>query len=170
MSLINDQSNNIEMLQSQLTVSNVVNLLMNSLSSDQTLRIPSEQSITAFLESAIYPEFYYILSAIICDESINVFEVRILASIVLKNNLISLKNNVNMNKKYQAKWFQISDDVRSKIKENSLKALSSQVNKVANSASQVIAALAYHELGNNSWNLLPTLVGNTSRKITPIYL
>ncbi|KAL6951410.1 hypothetical protein ACO0OE_000645 [Hanseniaspora uvarum] len=162
MSLVNDQANNIEMLQTQLTFPNVVNFLLNSLSPDQNVRIPSEQSISAFLESSLYPEFYYILSSIICDESINIPEVRVLASIVLKNNLISLKNNVNMNKKYQSKWFQINEDVRNKIKENSLKALSSQVNKVANSASQVIAALAYHELGNNSWNLLPLLVSNTS--------
>ncbi|XBW38306.1 hypothetical protein QEN19_003895 [Hanseniaspora menglaensis] len=146
---------------SQLTIPNMVTLLANSLSPDQKLRIPSEATITAILESQAYPQFYFLLSSVIADESINNPDIRVLASILLKNNLISSKNNSNLNKKFQLKWFQIGDDIRGSIKENVLIALSSSLPKVANSSSQAIAAIAFHELGANTWNLLPALVKNT---------
>ncbi|OBA25564.1 ARM repeat-containing protein [Hanseniaspora valbyensis NRRL Y-1626] len=151
---------------SQLTIPNMVTLLMNSLSPDHNIRAPSEATMSGILESQAYPQFYYLLSSIIADESINHPDIRVLASILLKNNLISSKNNTNLNKKFQLKWFQIGDDIRDQIKENVLIALSSKLPKVANSSSQAIAAIAFHELGANTWNLLPTLVNNTANTNT----
>lgn len=169
MSQVNDVSANAldpAFIASQLTIPNMVTLLMNSLSPDHNLRIPSEATMTTILDSQAYPQFYYLLSSIIADESINHPDIRVLASILLKNNLISLKNNTNMNKKFQLKWFQIGDEIRDKIKENVLLALGSKLPKVANSSSQAIAAIAFHELGANTWNLLPTLVRNSDNSNT----
>uniref|UniRef100_A0A060T6W5 Importin-95 n=1 Tax=Blastobotrys adeninivorans TaxID=409370 RepID=A0A060T6W5_BLAAD len=87
-------------------------------------------------------------------------EVRILASIALKNQLTAKDPRT---KAFQAdRWVNLSAEAKDQIKKTSLDVLVSDDERVANAAAQLVAAIAHIELPRSEWpTLIPALTENT---------
>lgn len=87
-------------------------------------------------------------------------EVRMLAGIGLKNQLTSKDPKVR-DQQHQ-RWLLLPTSQRQSVKEFSLQALLTENDRVANSAAQLVAAIADIELPRNEWpELIPIIIENT---------
>jgi importin subunit beta-1 len=88
-------------------------------------------------------------------------EVRILAGIEMKNQLVSKDARVQVAQ--AERWVSLSPETKGQVRQIALEALVSPHDRVANSAAQLIAAIADIELPRNEWpDLTRVLVNNTS--------
>ncbi|CCH45624.1 Importin subunit beta-1 [Wickerhamomyces ciferrii] len=128
------------------------------LSPDPVKRNEAEAQLKSLSEEN-FLMYIGLLTQTLADESIKP-EVRILAGIQLKNQLTSKDQQ---KKKHQAeRWISLDQNSKSQIKEISLKALLSPIDRVANSAAQLVAAIADIELPRQEWNdLIGIIVENT---------
>jgi importin subunit beta-1 len=135
---------------------NASELLVNSLSPDATIR----QNATLALENAArdsYPGYMVTLSAELANEQ-SALHIRNAASVALKNALSA--RDPTRQSEYAARWLQLPDDVKTKIKQESLMTLASPMQKAGYFAAQVIAAIAAVELVVNQWQeLIQILLG-----------
>ncbi|CAK7906187.1 importin subunit beta-1 [[Candida] anglica] len=87
-------------------------------------------------------------------------EVRMLAGIGLKNQLTS-KDAKSKESQHQ-RWISLDAQSKTKIKETALRALMTSDDRVANSAAQLVAAIADIELPRSEWpELIPIIIENT---------
>lgn len=130
------------------------------LSPDPNVRLNSETQLKR-LSNENFLQYAGLLSQVLVDETARI-EPRILAALSLKNELIS-KDSVR-NQQFAQRWSQkIDAQSRSHIKNNALSALMSNEPRVANSAAQLISAIADIELPQNEWqDLMKIMVENTN--------
>lgn len=87
-------------------------------------------------------------------------EVRILASLALKNEITS--KDIKTKAMQAERWTQMPEEVKTKIRGLSLSTLIADQERVARSCAQLIAAIAEIDLPQNSWpDLMNVLVENT---------
>lgn len=133
------------------------NIILNP---DQNVRLQSETQLKT-LSNENFLQYAGLLSQVLVDENAKL-EARILAALSLKNELIS-KDTVR-SQQYAQRWStQIDPQSKLQIKNNALQALVSPQDRVANSAAQLIAAIADIELPLGQWQeLMKMMVENTN--------
>ncbi|ODV61710.1 karyopherin beta [Ascoidea rubescens DSM 1968] len=110
-----------------------------------------------------FPLYLSLLSEALNNESKKT-EVRMLASLALKNQLIS--KDPKQHKIYSERWINLDNNFKNQIKANSLKNLLSSDDRVANSAAQLVAAIAEIDLSRNDWpELINSLIENTKPEV-----
>ncbi|CDK29081.1 unnamed protein product [Kuraishia capsulata CBS 1993] len=87
-------------------------------------------------------------------------EVRMLAGIALKNQLAAKDSTKKLEQ--AQRWISLDSQAKAQIKETALQSLLSQDDRVANSAAQLVAAIADIELPRSEWSeLMHIIVENT---------
>ncbi|KAF9516651.1 hypothetical protein BS47DRAFT_619973 [Hydnum rufescens UP504] len=131
-------------------------LLVNSLSSDAPVR----QNATEQLETAArenYAGYMITLSHELANEQSQP-HIRNAASVALKNALSA--RDATRQAQYIARWLALPEDVKIKIKQESLLTLGSPTPRAGLYAAQVVAAIAAVELPENQWqDLIQILLG-----------
>ncbi|KAG7885397.1 hypothetical protein KL936_005347 [Ogataea polymorpha] len=143
----------------------VSNLLENAiLSSDPGERGRAEAELLRLSEQSWGA---YLLSMVeVLSNETKRTEVRILAGLSLKNQLVS-KDPV---KKQQLaeRWVQQDSDLKQKIKDTALQTLLTRDERVANAAAQLVAAVADIELPLGTWNELMHIIVDNTKADKPV--
>ncbi|RCK56108.1 Importin subunit beta-1 [Candida viswanathii] len=106
-----------------------------------------------------FPEYVQLLIGALINEEAKT-EVRMLAGIALKNQLVSKDTKVKLAQ--QERWLKLPEDVKDKIRGLALQGLAITNQKVANTAAQLVAAIADIELPRGQWQeLIPRIIQNT---------
>lgn len=106
-----------------------------------------------------FKEFINLLIETVVNEEAKT-EVRMLAGIGLKNQLTS--KNIKTKISQHERWISLDEATKSKIKVLAIEGLSISDERVANSAAQLVAAIADIELPRNEWlDLIPKIIQNT---------
>lgn len=106
-----------------------------------------------------FPEYVQLLIEALINEDAKT-EVRMLAGIALKNQLVSKDNKVKLAQ--QDRWLKLPEDLKDKIRGLALQGLGITNQKVANTAAQLVAAIADIELPRGQWQeLIPRIIQNT---------
>ncbi|AMD21833.1 HFL023Wp [Eremothecium sinecaudum] len=145
-----------------MSAQELAQLLSNTiLSTDAGVRLQSETQLKK-LSNDNFLQYAGILSQILADESM-ILEARILAALMLKNELVS--KDPAKGQQFAQRWLALVDaDSRAHIKQFALTALMDKQARVANAAAQLIAAIADIELPRDEWlELMKILVENTAQ-------
>ncbi|KAK9322183.1 armadillo-type protein [Lipomyces orientalis] len=122
----------------------------------------TRQNAEAQLELAAKEHFVpYLgmLTTVLGNDSVKT-EVRILAGIAIKNQLVA--KDVKTKLAQTERWEAIESPSKAQIKQTALQTLLSPDDRVANAAAQLVAAIADIELPRNQWpDLMVVLVDNT---------
>lgn len=106
-----------------------------------------------------FPEYLQLLIEALVNEDAKT-EVRMLAGLALKNQLVAKDNKTKLAQ--QERWLKLDGELKSKIKQTALQGLNITDQKVANTAAQLVAAIADIELPRAEWSeLIPTIMENT---------
>ena len=132
---------------------NLISKLSNILNADITIRTSAENQIK-FLASENLSEFLISISEILSDEKERK-EIRQLSATLIKNII----SNVN----YIQKYFEISSDIKLKIKNNILSTLASSILEIRKAAALAVAGICKIELPNNQWNNIFDILCSTSQ-------
>ncbi|KAK9453857.1 armadillo-type protein [Dipodascopsis uninucleata] len=128
------------------------------LSSDPKARQDAEAQLEIAAKDHFVP-YLGMLTTALGDEQQKT-EVRMLAGIAIKNQLTA--KNVKTKIAQAERWISIDQDAKNQIKQTALTSLLSPDDRVANSAAQLVAAIADIELARNEWpELMVVLVENT---------
>ncbi|KAF8335779.1 karyopherin Kap95 [Cantharellus anzutake] len=131
-------------------------LLINSLSPDAATR----QSATQQLETAArdnYPGYVVTLSHELANENA-LAHVRNAAAVALKNALTA--RDATRQAEFSARWLALPEDLKSKIKQETLMTLASPTPRIGSYAATVVASVAAIELPENHWSdLIQILLG-----------
>ncbi|KAK9464375.1 armadillo-type protein [Lipomyces arxii] len=128
------------------------------MSPDPKARQEAEAQLELAAKEHFAPYLHMLMSAL-ADESMKT-EVRVLAGIALKNQLVA--KDLKTKSLQSARWVALELELKAQIKQSSLRALFSTDDRVANAAAQLVAAIADIELPRNEWSdLMVVLVENT---------
>lgn len=117
------------------------------------------ESLLNSLSENNWMNYMQLMTEVLGDESKKT-EVRILAGLGIKNQLSSKDSNKRLSQ--IDRWIKIDQESKNQIKNISLKALLSNDDRVANTAAQLVAAIAEIELPRREWNdLMHIIVENT---------
>lgn len=145
-----------------MSTKEVAQLLSNTiLSPDAEVRLQSETQLKK-LSNDNFLQYAGILSQILADESI-ILEARILAALMLKNELVS--KDPSKAQQFSRRWLTVVDaESRAHIKQFALGTLMDKEPRSANAAAQLVAAIAEVELTRDEWpELMRILVDNTTQ-------
>ncbi|KAH9476952.1 Importin subunit beta-1 [Psilocybe cubensis] len=135
---------------------NATELLANTLSPDANVRQDATQKMEAAAQDR-YPEYMSMLSSVLSDEN-SALHVRNAAALALKNALTA--REAARQTDLGNKWLSLTNDVKSKIKQDALITLGSSNAKAGTFASQVVSAIAAVELPAGHWpDLIEILLG-----------
>ncbi|GMF83123.1 unnamed protein product [[Candida] boidinii] len=104
-----------------------------------------------------------LMTEVLGDESKKT-EVRILAGLGIKNQLSS-KDSIKRLSQID-RWIKIDQESKNQIKNISLKALLSNDDRVANTAAQLVAAIAEIELPRREWNDLMHIIFQNNQMVS----
>ena len=135
------------------TSDNLITKLSNILNTDVTIRTSAENQIK-LLASENLSQFLISISEILSDEKERK-EIRQLSATLIKNMI----SNVN----YIQKYFEISPEIKQKIKNNILSTLASSIVEIRKAAALAVAGICKIELPNNQWNNIFDILCNTSQ-------
>ncbi|KAI3404933.2 kap95 [Candida oxycetoniae] len=137
----------------------ILQLLENAiLSPDPTQRTQAEVELNEAANNH-FPEYISLLIEALNNEDAKT-EVRMLAGIGLKNQLISKDRRTKLAQ--QDRWLKLNSELKTKIKEQAVQGLKTPNSKVANTAAQLVAAIADIELPRGEWSeLIPLIIQNT---------
>ena len=125
---------------------------------DPNIRSQAEQQLDEAAKGH-FIEYIGLLSDALANEEAKT-EVRMLAAIGLKNQLTA--REVKTKIEQQNRWIALDPNIKAKIKEISLKVLMTKDDRVANTAAQLVAAIADMELPRTEWpELIPIVIENT---------
>ncbi|CCE65255.1 hypothetical protein TPHA_0K01210 [Tetrapisispora phaffii CBS 4417] len=133
------------------------------LSPDQNIRVQSETQLKKLSNENFLQYADYLSQVIVAPVDTNIkIEAKILASLSLKNELVS-KDSVK-NENFKQRWINfVNVKTRNAIKERAISALIDPEIRIANSAAQLVAAIANIELPINEWpGLMKVVVENTA--------
>lgn len=122
-------------------------LLANTLSPDANTRQDATQKLDVASREN-YPEYMAMLSAVLVDES-QQLHIRNAAGLALKNALSA--RDASRQTEYSTRWLNLGQDVKSKVKQDTLMSLGSSSPKAGAFAAQVVAAIAAVELPHGHW-------------------
>ena len=135
------------------TSDNLITKLSNILNTDVTIRTSAENQIK-LLASENLSQFLISISEILSDEKERK-EIRQLSATLIKNMI----SNVN----YIQKYFEISPEIKQKIKNNILSTLASSIVEIRKAAALAVAGICKIELPNHQWNNIFDILCNTSQ-------
>ncbi|KAG5675743.1 hypothetical protein PVAND_005621 [Polypedilum vanderplanki] len=134
----------------------LINILEKTVSSDKN-ELEAAQQFLEHAASNNHPDFLKALSDVLCHPG-NSPVSRMAAGLQLKNQLTSKDESVKQ--KFQSKWLQLPEEIRSYVKKNILSALGTESLRPS-SAAQCVAYVAVTELPHGQWpDLIQMLVGN----------
>ncbi|KAJ7058264.1 armadillo-type protein [Mycena amicta] len=135
---------------------NATDLLANTLSADANTRQDATQKLEAASRDN-YPDYMLMLSTVLVDENCPI-HVRNAAGLALKN-AIAARDPTRV-AEYANRWMALSNEAKSKIKNDALLTLGSASAKAGSFAAQVTAAIAAVELPHGHWgDLIEILLG-----------
>ncbi|KAI5953311.1 kap95 [Candida jiufengensis] len=137
----------------------ILQLLENAiLSPDPTQRTQAEIELNEAANNH-FPEYISLLIEALNNNDAKT-EVRMLAGIGLKNQLISKDQRTKLAQ--QDRWLKLNTELKKKIKDQAILGLSTLNQKVASTAAQLVAAIADIELPRGEWpELIPIIIQNT---------
>lgn len=145
----------------------ITQLLLSAQSADGQIRSAAEKSLKQIQDQNL-PHFLLSLSLELSDDQ-KPPESRRLAGIVLKN-LLDAKDLIRKGELTQ-QWVNVDAFIKVQIKESLLRTLSSTVSEASQTASQVIAKIAFIEIPRKDWqDLIGRLLINMTQPDTPITL
>ncbi|ODV89705.1 hypothetical protein CANCADRAFT_46113 [Tortispora caseinolytica NRRL Y-17796] len=125
---------------------------------DASARAQAEEQLDS-LASTQFPVLLKDLVSCMKDEA-QPTEIRMLAGIFLKNQLSS--KNVQTKMDYLQRWNSVDAETKAVVRATALDLLKTPQAQVANTAAQLISAIADFDLPLNQWpELMPSLVANT---------
>ncbi|KAK9480637.1 armadillo-type protein [Lipomyces japonicus] len=131
------------------------------LSPDQNARQDAEAQLALAAKDHFVPYLGMLITAL-GDEQQKT-EVRMLAGIALKNQLTAKDAKTKLSQ--TERWIGIEEAAKAQIRQTALKSLLSSDDRVANSAAQLVAAIADIDLPRNEWpDLMRVLVDNTKEE------
>ncbi|KAI5959568.1 kap95 [Candida pseudojiufengensis] len=137
----------------------ILQLLENAiLSPDPTQRTQAEIELNEAANNH-FPQYISLLIEALNNNDAKT-EVRQLAGIGLKNQLVSKDPRTKLAQ--QDRWLKLDIDLKTKIKNQAVLGLNSDIQKVASTAAQLVAAIADIELPRGEWpELIPIIIQNT---------
>lgn len=130
---------------------------------DNTVRVQAEAELQRAAKEHFGP--YLAMLSQVLGSSDQRTEVRILAGIEMKNQLISKDARIQVAQ--AERWVTLAGDIKTQVRRTALEALVSPDDRVANSAAQLIAAIADIELPRNEWSDLTTVLVNNTQAEQP---
>lgn len=136
------------------------------LSPDPAKRVEAETQLNNAAANH-FVSYIGLLSTVLADEEART-EVRMLAGIQLKNQLTS--KDPASRALQAARWSGIEESSRKSIKDTALALLLTQDERVANSAAQLVAAIADIELPNSDWPELIPIIAENTKSDKPVHV
>lgn len=125
---------------------------------DANTRNEAERQLSEFANSSFGEYMVYLADVLVNDTAKP--EIRMLAALGMKNQLTA--KDPRTRAQQQARWVLLGPDAKQKIKENSVKMLLGNDERMVTSVSQLVSSIALIELPRNEWpDLIPTIIEHT---------
>lgn len=125
---------------------------------DANTRNEAERQLSEFANSSFGEYMVYLADVLVNDTA--KAEIRMLAALGMKNQLTAKDPRTRLQQ--LARWILLGADSKQKIKQNSVKTLLGNDEKMTSSVSQLVSSIALIELPRNEWpDLIPTIIEHT---------